>query len=176
MVARYGRVDVLVNNAGTTVAVPFEDLDGAARRVWHDVLDVNLVGAFRCARALGPDLAAPAGRWSTRLDLGLPRARVVDRLRGQQGRAAAAHPGLARALAPEVRVNAVTPGTVATRWQTALHGQEGFDVLAAAERERAPLQRHLGPVHVAQAVTGLLGMELVTGEDVVIDAGTWLRY
>lgn len=84
--------------------------------------------------------------------------------------------GLARALAPEVRVNSVSPGFVATRWQTGLLGENGVAAAAAAEREQTPLRRAAGPEHVAQAVLGLLGMELVTGEDVVVDAGKWLRY
>ena len=177
VVARHGRVDVLVNNAGATVAVPFEDLEGATDAIWHDVLDVNLVGAYRCARALGPALRTAGGAVVNVASISAYRALGSSIVYGVSKAALLQLTrGLARALAPEVRVNAVTPGTVATRWQTALHGQEGFDVLAAAERERAPLQRTVEPVHVAQAVLGLLGMDLVTGEDVVIDAGTWLRY
>lgn len=64
---------------------------------------------------------------------------------------------LANALAPDVRVNAVAPGTVATRWQTALHGEEGFAERALAERENVPAAENRGTGHVAQAVLGLLG-------------------
>lgn len=83
---------------------------------------------------------------------------------------------LAVALSPEVRVNAVAPGTVATRWQTEAHGVAGFEAKAAAERETVPLRATAGPEHVAQAVLGLLAMDLVTGETVILDGGKHVTY
>jgi NAD(P)-dependent dehydrogenase (short-subunit alcohol dehydrogenase family) len=177
LAARLPRVDVLVNNAGATVPAPFDDLDAVPDSAWDTVLDVNLVGAFRCARAFGPALREAGGAIvnissisafraiGSSIVYGVSKAALLQLTRS-----------LARALGPEVRVNAVSPGTVATRWQTGLHGEQGFAEFAAEERARTPLRRTAGPEHVAQAVLGLLGMDLVTGENLVVDAGKWLLY
>ncbi len=174
---RFGRVDVLVNNAGTTRAVPESDLDGLTDAIWHEVLDVNVVGAFRSTRAFAPALREASGAvvnvssisayraGGSSIAYGVSKAAMVQLTRN-----------LAGALAPDVRVNAVAPGTVATRWQTGLHGEEGFAERALAERETVPLRRTSGPEHVAQAVLGLLGMDMVTGETVIVDGGKHVRY
>ncbi|GGO46275.1 3-ketoacyl-ACP reductase [Streptomyces daqingensis] len=174
---RYGQVDVLVNNAGTTRAVAETDLDGLSDEIWHELLDVNVVGAFRTTRAFAPALREAAGAvvnvssisayraGGSSIAYGVSKAAMLQLTRN-----------LASALAPEVRVNAVAPGTVATRWQTGLHGEEGFAERALAEREHVPLRRTAEPEHVAQAVTGLLGMDMVTGETVVVDGGKHVRY
>ncbi|MFC4494538.1 SDR family NAD(P)-dependent oxidoreductase [Streptomyces ovatisporus] len=174
---RFGRADVLVNNAGTTRAVSEADLDGLSDEIWHELLDVNVVGAFRSTRALAPALREAAGAvvnissisayraGGSSIAYGVSKAAMLQLTRN-----------LASALAPDVRVNAVAPGTVATRWQTALHGEEGFAERALAEREHVPLRRTAEPGHVAQAVLGLLGMDMVTGETVVVDGGKHVRY
>ncbi|MDT0443086.1 SDR family NAD(P)-dependent oxidoreductase [Streptomyces johnsoniae] len=173
----FGRVDILVNNAGTTRAVPEHDLDALTDADWHEALDVNVVGAFRCARAFAPALRAASGALvniasvsgyragGSSLAYGTSKAALLQLTRN-----------LAGALAPHVRVNAVAPGTVATRWQTGLHGAEGFAERARAERETVPLRATPGPEHVAQAVLGLLHMDLVTGEAVIVDGGKHIRY
>ncbi|MEO3749977.1 SDR family oxidoreductase [Streptomyces sp. B6B3] len=175
--ARFGRVDILVNNAGTTRAVPDHDLEGLTDDVWQELLDVNVVGAFRCARALAPDLRAARGAiinvasvsgyraGGSSIAYGVSKAALLQLTRN-----------LASALAPEVRVNAVAPGTVATRWQTGLHGEQGFAARAREEREIVPLRATAGPEHVAQAVLGLLAMDMVTGEVVIVDGGKHVRY
>jgi NAD(P)-dependent dehydrogenase (short-subunit alcohol dehydrogenase family) len=174
---RFGRVDVVVNNAGTTRAVPHEDLAGLTDDVWHHVLDVNLLGPFHVVRAFAPALTSARGAvvniasisgyraGGSSIAYGVSKAALLQLTRN-----------LAVALAPHVRVNAVAPGTVATRWQTTLHGEDGFAERARAERERVPLRRIAGPEHVAEAVLGLLGMDLVTGEAMIIDGGKHVRY
>ncbi|QPP05224.1 SDR family oxidoreductase [Streptomyces bathyalis] len=174
---RFGRVDVLVNNAGTTRPVPESDLEGLDDAVWHELLNVNVVGAFRSARAFAPALREAAGAvvnvssisayraGGSSIAYGVSKAAMLQLTRN-----------LASALAPEVRVNAVAPGTVATRWQTALHGEDGFAERAQAESRNVPLRRTSAPEHVAQAVLGLLGMDMVTGETVIVDGGKHIRY
>ena len=174
---RHGRTDVLVNNAGTTRWVPFEDLDALTPDVWDEVLGVNLLGAFSCARALAPALRRSRGAVvdvasvsaaraiGSSIPYGVSKAALVQLTRA-----------LARALAPEVRVNAVSPGTVETRWQVDHHGAEGFADLAEHERRVSPLQRTAQPEHVAQVVLGLLAADMVTGQEVVVDGGRGLGY
>ncbi|MCE6997123.1 SDR family oxidoreductase [Saccharothrix sp. S26] len=175
--SRFGRVDVLVNNAGTTRAVPHHDLDALTDDVVHHVLDVNVVGPLRVTRAFAADLRAARGAvvnvasisgyraGGSSIAYGVSKAALLQLTRN-----------LATALAPDVRVNAVAPGTVATRWQTSLHGEAGFAERARAERETVPLRRTATPDHVAQAVLGLLAMDLVTGEAVIVDGGKHVVY
>jgi NAD(P)-dependent dehydrogenase (short-subunit alcohol dehydrogenase family) len=178
VLADFGGVDVLVNNAGTTRAVDHADLDGLTDEIWHEILGANLLGAFHCARAFAPALRARRGAivniasisgyraGGSSIAYGVSKAALLQLNRN-----------LAVALAPEVRVNAVAPGTVAaTRWQPGLHGEEEFARRAAREREVVPLRRTAEPEHVAQVVVGLIGMELVTGEALILDGGKHVVY
>ena len=174
---RFGQVDVLVNNAATTYRMPHEDLDGLTDEAFARVLDVNVLGPFRVVRAFAADLRAARGAvvnigsisayraGGSSIAYGVSKAALLQLTRN-----------LAVALAPEVRVNTVSPGTVATRWQTGLHGVTGFAERARAERESIPLRRTSGPEHVAQAVLGLLAMDQVTGESVILDGGKHVTY
>jgi NAD(P)-dependent dehydrogenase (short-subunit alcohol dehydrogenase family) len=173
----FGRCDLLVNNAASTAWLPFDDLEAVQDSTWHDILDVNVVGAFRCARALAPALRQAGGAIvniasisahrgiGSSIPYGVSKAALLQLTRS-----------LAVALGPEVRVNSVSPGTVATRWQLDRHGEEGFGELTARERERSPLARTAQPEDVASAVMGLLAADMVTGVDVVVDAGKHLMY
>lgn len=175
--SRFGPVGVLVNNAGTTRAVPHPDLDALTDDVFHHVLDVNVVGPLRVTRAFADDLRAARGAvvnvasvsgyraGGSSIAYGVSKAGLLQLTRN-----------LAVALAPDVRVNAVAPGTVATRWQTSLHGAAGFTERAEAERRNVPLRRTAEPGHVAQAVLGLLAMDQVTGEAVTVDGGKHVVY
>ncbi|RBM23342.1 SDR family NAD(P)-dependent oxidoreductase [Streptomyces sp. PT12] len=138
---------------------------------------VNVVGAFRCARALAPALRASRGAivniasisghraGGSSIAYGVSKAALLQLTRN-----------LASALAPEVRVNALAPGTVATRWQTALRGEERFARRARTERATVPLRTTATPDHIAQAVLTLLTMDLVTGESLIVDGGKHIRY
>jgi 3-oxoacyl-[acyl-carrier protein] reductase len=174
---RYGRVDVLVNNAGTTVYAPFSDLEALTDEVWRELLDVNLLGAFYCARAAGPALREAHGAIvniastaayraaGSSLAYGVSKAALLQLTRG-----------LARALAPEVRVNAVSPGRVTTRWHSELVGAEKAAEDAESEAGRVPLGQVAGAHQVADAVMGFLEMDLVTGEDLIVDGGKHILY
>jgi 3-oxoacyl-[acyl-carrier protein] reductase len=175
---RHGRVDVLVNNAGTTDATPWNDLADIPDQAWDRVLDVNLLGAFRCTRALAPALREAGGAVVNIASVAGHRASGSS-LVYSVSKAALLQltKGMARLLAPEVRVYSVSPGMVTTRWAVGLFGgEEAMREVAARASATSPLQAVSAPEHVAQAVLGLLGMDLVTGEDVVVDAGRWLQY
>jgi NAD(P)-dependent dehydrogenase (short-subunit alcohol dehydrogenase family) len=175
--SRFGGCDVLVNNAGTTSWVPHPDLDGLDDGSFQDILDVNVVGAFRCARALAPMLLSSGGAVvnlgsiSAYRGIGSSIAYSVSKAAVLQLTRA-----LAVALAPEVRVTSVSPGTVDTRWQRGHHGERGFADLAEAESRAAPLGRVTEADDVADAVVGLLRADMVTGVDVVVDGGKHLGY
>jgi 3-oxoacyl-[acyl-carrier protein] reductase len=176
-VSRFGRLDVLVNNAGTTRFIAPCDLDALTDEVWDEILGVNLKGTFYCSRAAAPALrqahgaivnvASIAGLRASGSSIayGVSKAAVIQLTRN-----------LAMALAPEVRVNAVAPGLIATRWFRVPFG----DQAAEAQEERTAAMTPLGRVatadDVARAVLGFLAADMVTGECVVVDGGRHLAY
>ena len=166
-VAEFGGLDVLVNNAGTTHFVAHTDLDALTDAVWDEIFQVNVKGAFYACRAAMPHLRARKGN--------IVNVTSVAGLTGQgssipyaASKAAlnCVTQSLARAFGPEVRVNAVAPGPILTRW---LAGRE-----AHVEKylELAPLKRAADPDDVADAVIYLAtGTTLTTGQVLVVDGG-----
>lgn len=166
-VAEFGGLDVLVNNAGTTQFVPHTDLDALTDAVWDEIFRVNVKGAFHACRAALPHLAVRAGN--------IVNVTSVAGLSGQgssipycASKAAlnCVTLSLARAFGPAVRVNAVAPGPVLTRW---LAGREAH---VARYLEQAPLGRAADPADIADAVIYLAtGTTLTTGQVLVVDGG-----
>jgi len=176
-VQRFDRLDVLVNNAGTTHHIPHRDLESLTDQVWEQIIGVNLRGAFHCARAAEPELrkargaivnvaSIAASRASgSSIAYGVSKAGLVQLTRN-----------LALALAPEVRVNCVSPGLVASRWFRQKYGDEAADAQERFMAQHTPLGEVATPDHVAQAVMGFLGMDLVTGENLIVDGGVHVAY
>jgi 3-oxoacyl-[acyl-carrier protein] reductase len=165
--AAFDRLDVLVNNAGTTHFVPHTDLDALTEDVWDDIFQVNVKGAFYCVRAALPLLKASKGN--------VVNVTSVAGLTGQgssipyaASKAAlnCVTQSLAKAFGPDVRVNAVAPGPINTRW---LAGKEAH---IAKFVEQAPLGRAADPDDIADAVVYLAtGTTLTTGQVLVVDGG-----
>lgn len=175
---QWGRIDVLVNNAGITKFAPnHADLDALTAEDFQRLYAVNVIGTYQMTRA-----AVPAMRRR-----GRGAIVNVSSIAGVMGIgssvAYAASKGalntmtlsLARALAPEIRVNAVCPGFVETRWFKAGLGEEAHAKAKARYEETAPLRATVAPEEVAQAIVWLLeGADKVTGEFIIIDSGTHL--
>lgn len=172
-----GRLDHLVNNAGITELIPFDDLDAITQEVWDRLWRTNVLGTFELTRAVAPllkeahgsvvniaSIAARRGVGSS-LPYGVTKAAVVQMTRG-----------FAVALAPEVRVNAVSAGTVRTRWHDQLVGSDVAQERQEAEAKAVPLQRLADADDIAASVVGLLAMPFVTGEDLLADGGKGLKY
>jgi 3-oxoacyl-[acyl-carrier protein] reductase len=171
MVARcqeeLGGLDVLVNNAGTTRFIDHADLAALTNEVWDEILGVNLKGTFFCCREAMPLLQERGGS--------IVNITSVAGLQGHgssipygASKAAANYltKALARAFAPKVRVNAVAPGPVLTRWLA--------DHMDHVERSMqiTPMRRPATPDDIADAVVFLaLGTTLMTGQVVVVDGG-----
>jgi 3-oxoacyl-[acyl-carrier protein] reductase len=163
----FDRLDVLVNNAGTTHFIPHADLDALTDEVWDEIFGVNLKGAFYCTRAAMPLLRASRGS--------VVNVTSVAGLTGQgssipycASKAAlnCMTQSLARAFGPEVRVNAVAPGPILTRWLS------GRETQIAKFLEQAPLGRAADPDDIADAVVYLAtGTTLTTGQVLVVDGG-----
>ncbi|MFZ0214711.1 MAG: SDR family oxidoreductase [Candidatus Dormiibacterota bacterium] len=176
-VQEHGRLDLLVNDAATTRFIPFPDLEALTDEVWREILDTNLMGAFYASRAAAPALrrtggaivnvasiAAHRGSGSS-LAYGVSKAALLQLTRG-----------LAIALAPDVRVNAVSPGHVDTRWHRDHLGDEGARELAEQKASDEPLGRVATAEDVAEVILALAGTHMVTGQTLVVDGGKHLNY
>jgi 3-oxoacyl-[acyl-carrier protein] reductase len=172
--AEFGRLDALVNNAGTTIKTPPADLEGLDMAGWDRVFAVNVRGLFQVTRACVPMLRdAP--------DAAIVNLASIAGLRpGPQpfpyAASKAAVANLTRTLAgrlgPEgIRVNAVAPGWMTGEWMRDQLG-ENYDRLMERRARLTPLRRCVTPDEVAQTIVSLITSNpFVTGEIVVIDGG-----
>ena len=166
-----GRLDYLINNAGTPVSalpVDIKDLDRLDEAFWQAILSTNLLGPFRCAHAAAPALKAARGaivntasvagldQPGSSIPYGASKAGLINLTKN-----------LARALAPEVRVNAVAPGLVASPWT-----QDWPDERRQRTLAKTVLGRLIEPAEIAEAMLYLAaGASMVTGHTLVVDGG-----
>jgi 3-oxoacyl-[acyl-carrier protein] reductase len=174
--ARFGKLDVLVNNAGTTKHVPHANLDGLSADDFHRIYGVNVVGAFQMVRACVAHLKAARGAIvnvsSVAGSLGIGSSVPYIASKGAIN-SLTLH--LARTLAPEIRVNAVCPGMITTRWFVDGIGEQAYEKLKAQYEQTTPLARACSAEDVAEAVIWLLeGARTVTGELIQLDSGMHL--
>jgi ketoreductase RED2 len=166
-VDRFGRLDILVNNAATTQVIPHADLDAATDEVWREIFEVNVLGTWHMIRAAVPALRA-SGAGSVLNVSSIAGTRPT----GSSIPYAVSKAGLnhltlllAKVLGPEIRVNAVAPGLVDTPWTAS------WDVIREYVRAQAPLRRSAVPADVADAVLGLLRADYITGQVLTVDGG-----
>lgn len=172
--AAFGRCDVLVNNAGTTTFVPLHDLEGLHAADFHRIYDVNVIGAFQTTRALLPLLRRHPGA-------GVVNVSSIASMMGRgsslayaasKGALNAMTIGLARALGPDLRVNAIAPGLVETPWLQQGLGAERYAASVQGYKARAVLDAVITPEDVADAAWWLgAGAAKTTGEVLLLDAG-----
>lgn len=170
-IARLGRLDLLVNNAGTPgvrEAIPPQALDKITDELWLVLLETNLIGPFRCTKAAAGALKAAKGAVvntasiagmnsvGSSLAYGATKAGLINLTKN-----------LARALAPEVRVNAVAPGQVESSWQIQWTNEQRHTAI-----ENALLKRRSTPEDIAEVIVFLgVAASMVTGQTVVVDGG-----
>ena len=171
---QFGRLDILVNNAGVTHWVNLADLDGLTDKIWDEIFDVNVKGAFRCARAAAPMLAQHQGMVVNVSSIsGVLAPPTLSSLPYGTAKAALIYltKGLAAALAPRVRVNCVAPAFTDTPWMSEHFGAEYPQAIAKASAG-FPLQRIASADEVAGAILGLItGGDFVTGQTLIVDGG-----
>ena len=177
-IERFGRIDVLVNNAGITAHVPLDDLEALTDEIWDRLYAVNVKGAFFCSRAVaGPMRRQGAGRI---INLGSVAGQrpFGSSIAYATSKAALMHLSrlLAKVLAPEIRVNVIVPGSIAgTRWN---EGRPNYDPVAGARAgaESALLQRQGTPEDVAEVAVFLAaGADFLTGVEINVDGGRQLN-
>lgn len=171
---RFGRLDVLVNNAGVTHWVKVSDLEGLTDAIWDEILDVNVKGAFRCARAAAPLLGETEGMVINVSSIsGVLAPPTMSSLAYGTAKAALIYltRGLAVALAPKVRVNGVAPAFTDTPWMRGHYGAD-YEQVAGRAASAYPLKRVATPEEIAGAILGMVtGGDFVTGQTLIVDGG-----
>jgi 3-oxoacyl-[acyl-carrier protein] reductase len=179
--APYGKLDVLVNNAGTTKHVPkHADLDGLSKEDFLRIFATNTVAPFQMVRACRSLLEA-SGLGSV-----LMTSSIAGVTGGGSSVAYAASKGalntmtlsLARALAPKIRVNAICPGFIDTRWFSDAYDQETAQKLRDNVRNSTPLQVVSTAEDIADSALFLISdaARRITGETLLVDAGSHLGF
>jgi 3-oxoacyl-[acyl-carrier protein] reductase len=169
---RFGRLDVLINNAGTTASWKPKDLDSLSLEDWDRVFAVNVRGLFQVTRAALPLLRASKG-------CVVNTASIVGLRPGPQPLPYAASKAavvnltktLAYNLGPDVRVNAVAPGWMEGDWMQRMLGDK-YEDLMGKRAKATPLRRCVTAEDVAQTMMSLIqSNRFLTGEVIVIDGG-----
>ena len=165
----HGRLDVLVNNAGTTEVIAHPDLAAATPEIWRRLYDVNVIAPFVLVTAAEQALREANGCVVNVSSLAGVRP-MGSSIPYAASKAAFNHQTrlLAKALGPHIRVNAVAPGLVDTPWT------QDWDELRSLVASMAPLRRSATPGDVAEVVMGLVRSTYVTGEVIVVDGGLGL--
>src|SRR5712692_2538214 len=168
----FGRLDALVNNAGTTTEVGPKDFEAMTAEEWDRVFAVNVRGMFQVTRAAVPLLKTARGSV-------VNTASIVGLRPGPQPLPYAASKAavvsltklLALNLAPDVRVNAVAPGWMEGDWMKRML-ETRYDDLMERRAKHTPLRRVATPEDVAEVIVNLIvSNRFVTGEIIVIDGG-----
>ena len=168
----FGRLDVLINNAGTTASWKAKDLDSLSLEEWDRVFAVNVRGLFQVTRAAAPLLRVNKG-------CVVNTASIVGLRPGPQPLPYAASKAavvnltktLAWNLGPEIRVNAVAPGWMEGDWMKRML-KDKYDDLMGTRAKSTPLKRVVTADDVAETMLSLIeSNRFVTGEVMVIDGG-----
>jgi 3-oxoacyl-[acyl-carrier protein] reductase len=170
----FGRLDVLVNNAGVTRFIDHADLEKVGIEDWDFIFRTNVWGTFVSTRAAAPaikqagggavvNVSSVAGVYGT--GSSIPYCASKAAINNMTVT-------LARALAPTVRVNAVAPGFVDTRWWSEREHKDAIKELAAAA---SPLKKICQPEDVSKVVLDLVTSDLITGQVLVVDGGMGIR-
>jgi 3-oxoacyl-[acyl-carrier protein] reductase len=154
--------------------VPFQDLDGMKAEYWDDIFNVNVKGAFFCARAAAKVMKQSGGGAIVNIASVAGVRAIGSSIAYAASKAAVINMtvALARVLGPDIRVNAVAPGFIETRWLRSGLGDQVYEAGKAMQIRQAPLKAVCQPEDVSQLVMSLIeGADLVTGECIVIDGG-----
>lgn len=177
-VKKWGRLDALVNNAGTTKFVDHRNLAGLDKEDFLQIYAVNVVGPYQMSRAAEKPL-----RDST--DAAIVNVASIAGIKGVGSSIAyAASKGalitmtlsLARVLGPEIRVNTICPGFIQGKWLEQGIGPERYQMAKEAAERRAPLGKTCTAESVAESIHFFIeGASIVTGETLILDGGNYLN-
>jgi ketoreductase RED2 len=167
--ARWGRLDTLVNNAGTTALIPHHDLEAASVEVWRRIFEVNVFATWSMTLTALPALREANGSVVNISSIAGLRP-TGSSIPYAASKAALNHMTvlLAKVVGPEVRVNAVAPGLIDTPWTA------DWEFVRSVVEQAAPLKRIGQPDDVAEVVLALAQSAYMTGQVVAVDGGLTL--
>jgi 3-oxoacyl-[acyl-carrier protein] reductase len=172
---RWGRIDALVCSAGATRFIPMADLDAVTREDFESVYAVNSIGPFQMARAVRPQMQAGGAIVNVSSIAGLNGNGSSFPYVLSKAALNILTVGLARTLAPAIRVNAVLPGLIEGRWMRDGLGDEAYERVKGQFAAAAALGKVCTPDQIASAVCWLLEEDsVVTGQLIPVDAGFML--
>ncbi|GAB5097787.1 SDR family NAD(P)-dependent oxidoreductase [Caballeronia sp. HLA56] len=170
-IQQLGRLDLLVNNAGAPgvkKAIPVTDLESITEDLWAFMLNTNLMSVFRCSKVAASALIEAKGAIVNTASIA-GFGSVASTLCYSASKAAVINltKNLSRALAPNVRVNAVAPGVVDSSW-----GVGWTDEHKTESIEKTPLKRWAMPADIAESILYLgFGARMMTGQTIIVDGG-----
>lgn len=175
---KWGRIDVLVNNAGTTKFVDHADLDGLDAADFQRIYGVNVIGAYQMVRAVAAAMQSQEDGGvvvNVASTAGVTGIGSCVAYAASKGAMVTMTLSLARALGPKLRINAVCPGFIEGEWLREGFGEERYAKIMAFNRDNAPLGVTATPETVADAILHFItGPQVVTGETLIVDGGRHL--
>jgi 3-oxoacyl-[acyl-carrier protein] reductase len=164
----FGQIDILVNNAGWSTRIPHDQLDNLTDEIWDRTFDTNLRGAFYAVRSAVPSLRKQPGASIVNVAsvAGMTGMGSSIAYAASKGAMITMNKSLARALAPQIRVNAIAPGFVRTRFAS-------WPAAAFDQGEAVTPLKHLATVEEIAALALYLVADAgsMTGETIVVDGG-----
>jgi 3-oxoacyl-[acyl-carrier protein] reductase len=174
---KWGRIDGLVNNAGITKFAAHADLDALGAEDFQRLYAVNVIGPYQMVRACVPAMKKQG-------NASIVNVSSISGVRGigssvayvaSKGALNAMTLSLARALGPEIRVNAICPGLIETRWHLSRFSEADYAKFKANYEKTVPLAKAASADDVAEVAVWLLeGAAQVTGETILVDGGLHL--
>ena len=173
----FGRIDGLVNNAAQSKIAAHADLESLTADDFNRIFGVNVIGPYQMVRAVTPHMKRQGKGAIVNISSvsGFSGSGSSIAYAASKGALNTMTLSLARALAPEIRVNAVCPGVMQTRWWREGLGEDRYQSFIDNYAENSPLKAAGDPEIVADPVVWLLeGAEHVTGETIMVDSGSHL--
>jgi 3-oxoacyl-[acyl-carrier protein] reductase len=173
----WGRIDALVNNAAITKFVKYLDLYDLNAEDFQRIYSVNVIGAYQMVRACAPAMKRQGSGAVVNVSsiagiTGMGSSVAYAASKGALNNMTFA---LARALGPEIRVNAICPGFIEGRWLRDGLGEQAYESFRKRYSDTVPLGSTAQPDDIAETIVWLIeGARLVTGETIMVDAGMHL--
>ena len=173
---QWGRIDGLVNNAGITKFAAPNNLDALSSQDFIDLYSTNVIGSYQMLRACSEYLKTSRGSVVNVSSIaGIKAIGSSTAYIASKAALNAMTVALARALAPEIRINAVCPGLVDTEWHSKRFSKEEYKSFLEKYEKTVPLKEAATPEDIAETILWLLSSaRLITGETILVDAGLHL--